>query len=204
MKRWFAALMMLGGCGAADEVGAPEEMSFASARSNLMRAAGSGSATAFCSDEGRIEFRRAVRTFSAAAAAENIELDRMQMSGNDEATNLIMIGVFARIVQPSDLRGQARGLATMLNMPGVTGAIGDTRDALAKACPETVTVYREAAAMMRLQARAEHAENMSPRDQQRLSERIESQSGRLQRSIQRLEARMWAEGWDGDSMAGLP
>lgn len=204
MKRWLASLFLLSGCGAVDEVGAPEEMSFSAARANLTRVAGSGSATAFCSAEGRLEFRRAVRTYTSAAVAENVQMTPLQLSQNDEAQGLVMVGLVARIVKPSDLYGPYRAWGAIMNMPGARMALGDADDAMAKACPELVTVYREIAAMMRLQARMQDTDDMSERDRQRLSARADSQAGRLQSAMERLAAKMRAEGWDGDGSMMLP
>jgi hypothetical protein len=191
--------MLLAAC---DNVGAAEAMPYSQARANVIRLAGSGSAQAFCSEEGRLEFRRAVRSLSAAAERENVEMQPMQMQEGDEAVGLIMVGLLARIVKPSDLRGDYRAIATIMNMPGAMNGMGDTRDAMAKACPELVTVYREMAGMMRLMSRMEDTEDMSPRARERLGERVQSQQRRVQLSLERLEAKMRAEGWTGPENGG--
>lgn len=202
MRAWLlAAAVALGGC---DGVGAPERMSLADARTNLVRLGNSGSTHAFCSTEGRLAFRRAVRTFSAAAKAEGEATPLMErQEQGDPAWELVMLGLVARVVQPSDLQGQSRALATIMNLPGAMPQLDGARDAMAAACPELMAFYREATALSRLHARSQAAAERGDDDQRdRLRTRAMRQAERLERAAQRLERAMRAAGWEGPEGAG--
>lgn len=147
----FCAVAFLCAC---DEVGAPVPMPLAEARAELIAAANGGSAEVFCSDEGRIEFRRAVRTFSAAADAETPTAPPAMLS-DDPAWQLVSLGVVAGVVEASDLRGSSTFLLRLMTTPTGVPDVRDARQAFADACPEFVTFYREVAALARLGLEAE-------------------------------------------------
>ncbi|MGE0186624.1 MAG: hypothetical protein AB7Q23_12610 [Hyphomonadaceae bacterium] len=190
--------------GACDAVGAPERMPLADARANLIRVGNSGSSEALCTPEGRLEFRRAVRTFSAAADAEGEASPLMESRDDgDPAWELVILGLGARVVEPSDLHGDARTLATIMNLPGAMPQLQNVRDAMAAACPELMTFYREATALSRLQARVQAASERGDGSQLgRLRERAYRQAERLERAMQRLERAMRAAGWEGPEGQG--
>lgn len=189
--------------GACDDLGPPEKMSLSAARANLLHVAGAGSTQAFCSEEGQRDFRRAVRSFSAAAVVENVPPQVNGVLGNDEAWSLIGMGVMARVVQVSDLEGPARDLATLLSFQGAAmPGMGQTRDAMSKACPELIAVYRDAAALARVQAKLEQArqDHEDRHDIQELQEDGQSRAERLQSDLRRLEQRMRAQGWKPEDL----
>jgi len=201
MRLALALALALGAC---DAVGAPERMSLADARTNLVRLGNSGNSDALCTAEGRLAFRRAVRTFSAAADAEGEASPLIESQDqSDPAWELVILGLGARVVEPSDLHGDARTLATIMNLPGAMPQLQNVRDAMSAACPELMTFYREATALSRLQARVQAAsERGDDAQRDRLRERAYRQAERLDRAAQRLERALRAAGWEGPEGGG--
>ena len=200
--RLGAILLSLALLCACDDLAPAEQMSLRDARANLLKVAGSGSPTAFCTEEGRRNFRQAVRTFTAAVEAEHAEID---LTGGGEALDpawgLVSIGVVARIVQSSDLAGPTRSIAMAMNMPGATpGGISGTRDAMATACPELIVLYRETALLGQMQSRAHQYQDDSPEARRRFHERMVRQHQNVARAGERLERKMRMAGWDGPSL----
>lgn len=158
-------------------------MSYADARANLIAIGQSDSAAALCSAEGRREFRRAVQAYSAAAAAEG--RGGILHSEADEAQVLVTMGILSRVVKPGDIAELPESPRPILG----AGAIGDAvmapaHAAMARACPEAVTLYREIAALQALSQRAEGAR--SERQRQSLIRRLEAQQQRVAIASQRL------------------
>jgi hypothetical protein len=179
---------------ACDEVGAPVPMPLADARANLVAAANGGSAQAFCSDEGRLAFRRAVRTFSAAVDAETPNAPPAMLS-DDPAWQMVTLGVMAGVVESSDLHGNATFLLRLMQTPTGVPEVQNARQAFADACPEFVTFYREVAALTRLGLEAEKAR--TERARERLSRRVERQLELVESASERLDRRLRAAGWSG-------
>lgn len=198
----LAAAMLLSAC---DDIGAAERMSLADARAALLRTAGSGSVQAFCSEEGRREFRHAVRNFSAAVEADEapIQPPGVMMAGGDEAWMLVSMGLMARVVQPSDLKGPLGQMAMLMNVPGLSmPGVSETRDAMAHACPELIGVYRASVQMARVHA--EYAE--AQRDHvhghrlESLQEDVRTQHERVEAATRRLELKMRNNGWRPENL----
>ena len=187
----FCATAFLFAC---DEVGAPVQMPLAEARAEMIAAADGGSAEVFCSDEGRIAFRRAVRTFSAAADAEAPTAPPAMLS-DDPAWQLVSLGVVAGVVESSDLRGNSTFLLRLMTTPTGVPEVRDARQAFADACPEFVTFYREVATLARLGLEAEEARSDQARA--RLSRRVVRQYELVESAIERLDRRLRAAGWSG-------
>jgi hypothetical protein len=187
----FCATVAAAGC---DEVGAPVRMPLADARANLLDAANGGSAQAFCSDEGRLAFRRAVRTFSAAVDAETPDAPPAMLS-DDPAWQMVTLGVFAGVVESSDLRGNAAFFLRLMRTPTGAPEVQNARAAFADACPEFVTFYREVAALTRLGLEAEEARTEQARA--RLSRRVVRQFEVVESASERLDRRLRAAGWSG-------
>lgn len=202
MRVWgvILCLALLAGC---DEVGPAQTMSLADARANLLRVAGHGSPEAFCTDAGRTEFRQAVRTFSAAVEAEHAPNGLMGITATpDEAWGLVSMGVLARIVRPSDLRGSSQALAAAMDFPGATArGFTESRAAMEHACPQLITFYRELAEFARIQQRVrdEADDDMSDRQRRRLNDRAYSQQQRMMAAAKELERKMRESGWTGES-----
>jgi hypothetical protein len=92
---------LLAGCGQA----APPALSVADARAQLLRVGGDGSASAFCSEDGRTQFRDAARAFTHAVAREAPETKLPFLEGGeDPAWSLIFLGAHSEAV-----RSQGRG-----------------------------------------------------------------------------------------------
>ena len=190
-------------CGltACDDLPPPRAMSLPDARAALMHMAGQGSTQAFCSPEGQRNFRSAVRNFSAATLTEKAPIDLM--NSGDEAWALVAMGVMAKVVQPGDLQGQSRALAMLLSFPGATmPGLTETRDAMAKACPELIGVYRAGANLARTEARLRraHEDHDNRRNIYELEEDLQTQSERVQSALRRLELKMRNEGWTPETL----
>lgn len=196
-------VVLLAGC---DDVGPAQTMSLTDARANLMHVAGRGSADAFCTEAGRREFRQAVRTFSAAVEAEHAPNALLGVAATpDEAWGLVSMGVLARIVRPSDLRGQSQALAAAMDIPGATArGFTESRAAMEHACPQLITFYRELAEFARLQQRVrEEADDMNDRQRRRLNDRAYSQQQRMMVAAQNLERKMRESGWNGETSSSV-
>lgn len=187
---FFAAALIV----ACDEVGARVPMPLAEARANLIATANGGSAEAFCSDEGRLAFRRAVRSFSAAVDAEAPSAPPAMLS-DDPAWQVVSLGVMAGVVEASDLRGDSTFLLRVMQTPTGVPEVRNARQAFADACPEFVTFYREVAALARLGLEAEEARSEQARE--RLSRRVVRQHELVEAAIERLDRRLRATGWSG-------
>lgn len=180
---------------ACDQVGAPERMSLADARANVSRLATSGSAHAFCTSEGQLEFRRAVRALSAAHEAENQRPVEM-LDTSDQVWGLVLLGVMAGIVEPSDLNGEMASMASVWRLS--RSVIADVRvnsNAMESACPELITVYRQAAEVARIQELYQRRSQRGDRSNlEQLSERLARANARLQSATERLQRKLEANG----------
>lgn len=192
MRMLVAACLFLVAC---DHVGAPPPMTLDEARANVSRVASNGTASAFCTPEGQVEFRRAVRALSAAHEAEGQDPVNL-METSDEVWGLVLIGVLAKIVKPSDLSGEMAGMASVWGF--ANGIDGDVRlhgDALRSACPEVITVYRLAADAAQLEERYEHMNRRGDRGAaERAGRRLAVAHERLREAGQRLQRKLEASG----------
>jgi len=179
---------------ACDDVGEPARMPLAEARSNLIEVASGGSAEAFCSEEGRVEFRRAVRTFSTAVDRE-APTSPPAMLSDDPAWQLVSLGVMAGVVHSSDLRGEATFLLRVMQTPAGVPELQNARDAFADACPEFVTFYREVAALARLGLESRDATTDQARA--RMHRRAVRQAELVETATERLDRRLREAGWSG-------
>lgn len=190
----FLLLCVAAATSACDDVGAPARMPLAEARANLIQVASGGSAEAFCTDEGRIEFRRAVRTFSTAVDREAPSSPPAMLS-DDPAWQLVSLGVLAGVVQSSDLRGEATFLLRVMQTPAGVPELRNAHDAFADACPEFVTFYREVAALARLGLEARDARTDQARA--RMHRQVVRQFELVETATERLDRRLLAAGWSG-------
>lgn len=179
---------------ACDEVGAPVRMPLAEARAHLFEVANGGSAEAFCTAEGRLEFRRAVRTFSTAVSIETPTAPSALLSP-DPAWQLVALGVMAGVVESSDLRGDAARLLRVMRTPVGVPELQNARDAFADACPEFVTYYRELVALVRLGQESSDARTDQARA--RMHRAVVRQYELVETATARLDRRLREAGWSG-------
>lgn len=199
MRGVILSMVLFAGC---HDVGPAQPMGLADARANLIQVAGHGSADAFCTEPGRRAFRQAVRTFSAAVEVEHAPNALMGVAATpDEAWGLVSMGVLARIVHPSDLRGASQALAATMDIPGATApGFTESRAAMERACPQLITFYRELAAFGRIQQSLREAgDGIDDRQRRRLNDRAQAQQQRMMAAAQALERKMRENGWNGET-----
>ncbi|MGE3931205.1 MAG: hypothetical protein AB7G05_13670, partial [Hyphomonadaceae bacterium] len=166
MRAFIAACLLVCAAACVDPVGPAETMSLADARAAVSTAVQN---QGFCTEDGHLAFRRAVRAYAAAYEREAGEnAFPLAVDGPaDETTTLITMGVLARVVQPSDLRGPAAAALMALDYPGASiSGFTQSRDALALACPELVAALRAGLELQRVYARLERLEAREERSAQ--------------------------------------
>lgn len=154
-----------------------------------------------CTSEGRNSFRAAVRTYAQAQDDAGVIWPRL--FGGPEAMDVIpdagelavMGGLFIGYVEPSDLRGDARRWASMLDMGMQLNADGRTfLRGMESACAEVMELQqlmaREQVETARLQRSIERATTRG--DNERASELRERYARRAE-SVQRRAARLIRE-----------
>jgi hypothetical protein len=114
---------------------------------------------------------------------------------------LVSVGVLARIVRPSDLRGPSQALAAAMDLPGATApGFTESRAAMEHACPQLITFYRELAEFARIEQRIREAgDDMSDNQRRRLNDRAHTQQQRMMTAARELERKMRESGWTGES-----
>jgi hypothetical protein len=173
-------------------------MSMADARAALLRAGGNGSANAFCSVDGRAQFRDAARAFTHAVYAEAPETAPAFLEGGDDpAWSLILLGVTARILKPSDLKGAAGDFAMLMSLP--LPVVPQSGEAMEQACPELISLYRAYADAAKTDVRIRRASERGETYQrmQTLYERQRRQQERVMSASRRLAEKLEASGLPG-------
>lgn len=164
-----SALALVSACSAATPTLTAEEAE------TIVAAVGRGASNVdICSAEGRATFRAAVSAYSRAQAAEGVvwpdffsalEGDREMGSGE----LAVMGGLIAGYVRSSDLAGEARDSARLINL---SMSFGDERrvfrDGMEAACPEVMRLQqlmaREQVEAQRVEQRAQRLEERGDRE----------------------------------------
>lgn len=191
MRSLVAACVLLSACSAAEP-----PISLEAARTQLSDLAAGRDADAFCSPEGRREFRAAVRALAAAQEASGARPSEL-METSDPVWALVFIGVVARIVEPSDLRGEHRAEAARLRLADFAVAgFDERRDVLEGACPELIALYRAAADVERLEARLQALDNREGPQARSLGRQLLNAHERAERAMREINAKMEAANVD--------
>jgi hypothetical protein len=176
----------------------------------IVNAVGRGASTVdICSAEGRSSFRAAVSAYSRAQAAEGVvwpdffgALDGDREMGSGELA--VMGAIIAGYVRSSDLAGEARDSARMINL---SMSFGDQnrvfRDGMQDACPEVVRLQqlmaREQVEAQRVERRAQRMEERGDRERaydvrQRYFNRAQRVRTEMQQLTQTIEEKISAGG----------